>query len=167
MFFVTLTIFIPLSLLVAALEIPLQILLTFLVSQLNTMTYQKSSVNLNLCLFPAHCPYDFAVDFIPGATLPSSQLYQLSRSEKQAMEDYICDALATGLAHLLTRRCRVFHDIMVKNKNPRPPPLTFEPLYQGKVSQNWISATLIISCILEMGMNGKQLYTRLWATLNT
>uniref|UniRef100_A0A674MVG2 DUF4939 domain-containing protein n=1 Tax=Takifugu rubripes TaxID=31033 RepID=A0A674MVG2_TAKRU len=38
---------------------------------------------------PPHRPYDCAIDLLPGATLPSSRLYNLSRAEREAMENYI------------------------------------------------------------------------------
>ncbi|KAK7938999.1 hypothetical protein WMY93_002325 [Mugilogobius chulae] len=43
---------------------------------------------------PPHRPYDCAIDLLPGATLPSSRLYNLSRPEREAMEKYIKDSLA-------------------------------------------------------------------------
>ncbi|KAK7922262.1 hypothetical protein WMY93_009164 [Mugilogobius chulae] len=42
---------------------------------------------------PPHRPYDCAIDLLPGATLPSSRLYNLSRPEREAMERYIKDSL--------------------------------------------------------------------------
>ncbi|KAK7883132.1 hypothetical protein WMY93_029306 [Mugilogobius chulae] len=42
---------------------------------------------------PPHRPYDCAIDLLPGATLPSSRLYILSRPEREAMERYIKDSL--------------------------------------------------------------------------
>lgn len=36
-----------------------------------------------------HRPYDCAIDLLPGATLPSSRLYNLLRPETEAMEKYI------------------------------------------------------------------------------
>ncbi|KAK7918752.1 hypothetical protein WMY93_010036 [Mugilogobius chulae] len=45
---------------------------------------------------PPHRPYDCAIDLLPGATLPSSRLYNLSRPEREAMERYIKDSLTAG-----------------------------------------------------------------------
>uniref|UniRef100_A0A8P4GRA6 CCHC-type domain-containing protein n=1 Tax=Dicentrarchus labrax TaxID=13489 RepID=A0A8P4GRA6_DICLA len=46
---------------------------------------------------PPHRPYDCAIELLPGSTLPSSRLYNLSRPEREAMEKYIGDSLAAGL----------------------------------------------------------------------
>ncbi len=45
---------------------------------------------------PPHRPYDCAIDLVPGAPLPSSRLYNLSRPEREAMEEYISNSLAAG-----------------------------------------------------------------------
>lgn len=49
-----------------------------------------------LSLLP-HRPYDCAIDLRPGAPVPSSRLYKLSRPEHKAMESYVSDSLASGL----------------------------------------------------------------------
>lgn len=46
---------------------------------------------------PPHRPYDCAIDLLPGAPLPTSRLYNLSRPEREAIEKYINDSLAAGL----------------------------------------------------------------------
>lgn len=46
-------------------------------------------------MLPPHHPYDCAIELIPCATL--SRLYNLSRPEQQAMEEYIPDSLAPGI----------------------------------------------------------------------
>lgn len=46
---------------------------------------------------PPHRPYDCAIDLLPGATLPSGRLYNLTKSEHLAMESYIRDSLAAGI----------------------------------------------------------------------
>ena len=46
---------------------------------------------------PPHRPYDCAINLLPGAPLPSSCLYNLSRPERESMENYIQDSLAAGL----------------------------------------------------------------------
>uniref|UniRef100_A0A8C6KJR4 Gypsy retrotransposon integrase-like protein 1 n=1 Tax=Nothobranchius furzeri TaxID=105023 RepID=A0A8C6KJR4_NOTFU len=48
------------------------------------------------CL-PPHRPYDCAIDLLPGAPLPSSRLYNISRPEREAMETYIKESLSAGL----------------------------------------------------------------------
>ncbi|KAI3374916.1 hypothetical protein L3Q82_021052 [Scortum barcoo] len=50
---------------------------------------------------PPHRPYAGAIDLLYGSTLPSSKLYNPSKPEKEVVETYIVDSLATGppLAH--------------------------------------------------------------------
>uniref|UniRef100_A0A8P4GPN0 Gypsy retrotransposon integrase-like protein 1 n=1 Tax=Dicentrarchus labrax TaxID=13489 RepID=A0A8P4GPN0_DICLA len=103
---------------------------------------------------PPHRPYDCAIELLPGSTLPSSRLYNLSRPEHEAMEKYIGDSLAAGLIRpssspvgagffFVTKKdqslrpCidyRGLNDITIKNKYPLPliDP-AFEPLHKAKV----------------------------------
>uniref|UniRef100_A0A669C7S5 Reverse transcriptase domain-containing protein n=1 Tax=Oreochromis niloticus TaxID=8128 RepID=A0A669C7S5_ORENI len=89
---------------------------------------------------PPHRPYDCAIDLLPGAPLPTSRLYSLSRPERESMEEYITDALAAGIIRSSTsplaagfffvdkkdkslRPCidyRALNAITVKNKYPLP-----------------------------------------------
>ncbi|XP_035265328.1 uncharacterized protein LOC118223192 [Anguilla anguilla] len=46
---------------------------------------------------PPHRPYDCGIDLLPGAAIPSRRLFNLSRSERKAMETYIHDSLAAGI----------------------------------------------------------------------
>jgi len=46
---------------------------------------------------PPHRPYDCAIDLLPGAPLPSSRLFNLSRPERETMEKYIQESLAAGI----------------------------------------------------------------------
>lgn len=49
------------------------------------------------CSLPPHRPYDCAIDLLPGAPLPSSRLYNLSRPERESMERYIQESLTAGI----------------------------------------------------------------------
>ncbi len=46
---------------------------------------------------PPHRPYDCAIDLLPGKSPPKGKLYSHSDPEREAMEKYISDSLATGL----------------------------------------------------------------------
>lgn len=46
---------------------------------------------------PPHRQYDFAIDLIPGASYPTGRLYNLFRPEREAMERYMAESLATGI----------------------------------------------------------------------
>ncbi len=89
---------------------------------------------------PPHRPYDCAIDLLPGSTFPRSRLYNISRPERVAMEEYINNSLAAGIIHPSSsplgagfffmgkkdgtlRPCidfRGLNDITVKNKYPLP-----------------------------------------------
>ncbi|KAL0192333.1 hypothetical protein M9458_010629, partial [Cirrhinus mrigala] len=45
---------------------------------------------------PPHRPWDCAIDLLPGAQLPKGRVYPLSNPERQAMEEYVKEALAQG-----------------------------------------------------------------------
>ena len=44
---------------------------------------------------PPHRPYDCAIDLVPGESPPKGKLYSLSVPEREAMEKYISDSLAS------------------------------------------------------------------------
>ncbi len=46
---------------------------------------------------PPHCPYDCAIDLLPGTSPPKGKLYSLSAPEREAMEKYISDSLAAKI----------------------------------------------------------------------
>lgn len=102
---------------------------------------------------PPHRPYDCSIELFPGATLPTSRLYNLSHLERKAMEKYISDSLAAGIIRPSSspvgagfffvekkdktlRPCidyRGLNSITVKNKYPLPLITSaFDPL-QGAV----------------------------------
>ncbi|KAL0165801.1 hypothetical protein M9458_037645 [Cirrhinus mrigala] len=51
---------------------------------------------------PPHHPWDCAIDLLPSAMPPKSRIYPLSRTEEQAMEEYIDEALDSGFIRLST-----------------------------------------------------------------
>lgn len=100
---------------------------------------------------PPHCPYDCAIDLLPGTFPPKGRLYSLSGPEREAMETYINDSLAAGIVHPSSspagpgfffvkkkdkslRLCidyRGLNDITVKNRYPLPLMTTTFELLQG------------------------------------
>lgn len=84
-----------------------------------------------------HRPYDSSIDLLPGNPLPSSQLYNLLHSEREALEQYLTDSLAAGTIRFssplgagfffvakdkMLRPCIDFqglNDIAVKNEYPQ------------------------------------------------
>ncbi|XDV19520.1 hypothetical protein PO909_024978 [Leuciscus waleckii] len=48
---------------------------------------------------PPNRPWDCAIDLLPNAMPPKSKVYPLSRTESQAMEEYIEEALNSGFIH--------------------------------------------------------------------
>lgn len=103
---------------------------------------------------PPHRPYDCAIDLLPGATLPSSRLYNLSKPEQEAMERYIKDSLDAGIIRPSSspvgagfffvdkkdktlRPCidyRGLNQITIKNKYPLPLiNSAFQPLHSATI----------------------------------
>ena len=103
---------------------------------------------------PPHRPYDCAIDLLPGAPLPKGRLYNLSGPEKESMQTYISESLASGLIRPSSspvaagfffvskkdgglRPCidyRQLNDVTVKNRYPLPLlSSTFEPLANATV----------------------------------
>lgn len=103
---------------------------------------------------PPHRPYDCGIDLLPGASFPSSKLYNLSRPEREAMEAYISDSLAAGLIRPSSspmgagfffvdkkdktlRPCidyRGLNEITIKDKYPLPLlDSAFTPLHQATI----------------------------------
>uniref|UniRef100_A0AAQ4QYC0 Gypsy retrotransposon integrase-like protein 1 n=1 Tax=Gasterosteus aculeatus aculeatus TaxID=481459 RepID=A0AAQ4QYC0_GASAC len=89
---------------------------------------------------PPHRPYDCHIELLPGASLPKGRLYNISRPEREAMENYIRDSLAAGIIRPSSsplgagfffvkkkdgtlRPCidyRGLNNVSVKNKYPLP-----------------------------------------------
>uniref|UniRef100_A0A1A8FIG4 Gypsy retrotransposon integrase-like protein 1 n=1 Tax=Nothobranchius korthausae TaxID=1143690 RepID=A0A1A8FIG4_9TELE len=103
---------------------------------------------------PPHRPFDCGIDLLPGAPLPTSRLYCLSKPERECMEKYISESLAAGLIRPSTsplgagfffvpkkdgtlRPCidyRGLNNISVKNKYALPLlSSTFEPVQGSTV----------------------------------
>uniref|UniRef100_A0A3Q3GHN4 Gypsy retrotransposon integrase-like protein 1 n=1 Tax=Kryptolebias marmoratus TaxID=37003 RepID=A0A3Q3GHN4_KRYMA len=103
---------------------------------------------------PPHRPYDCAIDLLPGAPLPTSRLYNISRPERETMEKYIKESLAAGIIRPSSsplgagfffvgkkdgslRPCidyRGLNNITVKNKYPLPLlSSAFEPVHGATV----------------------------------
>jgi len=103
---------------------------------------------------PPHRPYDCPIDLLPGAPLPSSRLFNLSRPERKSMESYIHDSLAAGVIRPSSspvgagfffvskkdrslRPCidyRGLNAITIKNKYPLPLiNSAFEPLQEATI----------------------------------
>ena len=115
----------------------------------NAVFSKESALSL-----PPHRPYDCAIDLLPGAPLPKSRLYNLSNPEKETMQTYISESLASGIIRPSSspvaagfffvgkkdgglRPCidyRQLNDITVKNRYPLPlMSSTFEPLSKATV----------------------------------
>lgn len=98
---------------------------------------------------PLYQPYDCAIDLLPGATLPSGQLFNLSHLEREAMEKYINDYLTAGITHpssyslgtgffFMAKKDKSLHpclnSITVKNKYPLPLlSSAFKPLHRASI----------------------------------
>ncbi|KAL4007327.1 hypothetical protein ACER0C_001179 [Sarotherodon galilaeus] len=70
---------------------------------------------------PPHRPYDCGIDLHPGAPLPTSRLYSISRPERETMERYITDSLSAGLIRPSTSPLGAgFFFVQKKDKSLRP-----------------------------------------------
>lgn len=114
------------------------------------MNWEQSLVSSG-ALF--HCSYDCSIDFLPGASLHSSWLYNHSWPEQEGMEKCIRESLATGLicpsspvgrgVFFVQKNdgslqpctdCRALNDITSKNKYPLPLlDVAFGPLHKARI----------------------------------
>ena len=89
---------------------------------------------------PPHCPYDCAIDLLPGVLLPSTGLCNLSTPKRKSMEICVNKSLSTGLIRpslspfstgffLMGKRDGILHpcidyrglnDITLRNRYPLP-----------------------------------------------
>ncbi len=46
---------------------------------------------------PPHRPYDFSIDLLPGTMPPRGRLYSLSAPEREALEKYLTESLASEI----------------------------------------------------------------------
>ncbi|KAL0188270.1 hypothetical protein M9458_015369, partial [Cirrhinus mrigala] len=60
------------------------------------MAFQDVFSKQAATLLPPHRPWDCAISLLPGAQLPKRRVYPLSIPERQAMEEYISEALKQG-----------------------------------------------------------------------
>ena len=100
-------------------------------------------------VLPPHRPYDCGINLLPDAKLPTGRMYNISLPERESLEKYISEGLATGIIRPSTsplaagfffvkkkdgslRPCidyRQLNDITVKDKYPLPLiSSTFQPL---------------------------------------
>ena len=132
---------------------------------------------------PPHRPYDCSIDLLPGAPLPKGRLYNLSGPEKESMQSYISESLASGIIRPSSspvaagfffvgkkdgglRPCidyRQLNDITVKNRYPLPLlSSTFEPLSNATIFTK-LDLRNAYQSALEKGTSGKQRLTLIWA----
>ena len=58
---------------------------------------------------PPHQSYDYAIELIPGSTIPKGRLYSVSGPEREAMKDYIETSLKAGLIRPSCRHRFLLH----------------------------------------------------------
>ncbi len=115
------------------------------------MTWEQVFSKSRASSLPPHCPYDCAIDLLPGTSPPKGRLYSLSRPEREAMERYIHDSQVAGIIRPSSspagagfffvgkkdgslRPCidyRGLNDITVKNRYPLPLMSSAFKLLQG------------------------------------
>lgn len=73
------------------------------------LVFSKSTVT------PTPLSHDCGIDLLPGASLPTSRLYSVSKPERKAIERYITDSLASSIIRLSTSPLRTGFFFVEKN----------------------------------------------------
>ena len=69
---------------------------------------------------PPHRPYDYSVNLLPGASLKTRKLYNLSKPEEAAIETYIWESLAAGFIPPLSSPVNAGFFIRKEDKTLQP-----------------------------------------------
>ncbi|KAL0197996.1 hypothetical protein M9458_006536, partial [Cirrhinus mrigala] len=82
--------------------------------------YQDVFSKLAATQLPPHRPWDCAIDLLPGAQLPKGRISPLSIPERQAMENYITEALNQGFIRPSTSPATLSFFVGKKDGGLRP-----------------------------------------------
>ncbi|KAL0172892.1 hypothetical protein M9458_033203, partial [Cirrhinus mrigala] len=107
---------------------------------------------------PPHRPWDCAIDLLPGAQLPKGRVYPLSIPERQAMEEYISEALAQGFIQPSTSPAASSFFFVGKNDGGLRPCIDYRQL-NSQVIQQPYPLPLVPAALEEL--RGAQVFTKL------
>ncbi|KAL0146623.1 hypothetical protein M9458_057963 [Cirrhinus mrigala] len=109
-------------------------------------------------LLPPHRPWDCAIDLLPGAQLPKGRVYPLSIPERQAMEEYISEALAQGFIQPSTSPAASNFFFVGKKDGGLRPCIDYRQL-NSQVIQQPYPLPLVPAALEEL--RGAQVFTKL------
>ncbi|KAL0149885.1 hypothetical protein M9458_054816 [Cirrhinus mrigala] len=107
---------------------------------------------------PPHRPWDCAIDLLPGAQLPKGRVYPLSIPERQAMEEYISEALAQGYIQPSTSPAASSFFFVGKKDGGLRPCIDYRQL-NSQVIQQPYPLPLVPAALEEL--RGAQVFTKL------
>ncbi|KAI2646694.1 Retrotransposon-like protein 1 [Labeo rohita] len=107
---------------------------------------------------PPHGPWDCAIDLLPGAQLPKGRVYPLSIPERQAMEEYISEALAQGFIQPSTSPAASSFFFVGKKDGGLRPCIDYRQL-NSQVIQQPYPLPLVPAALEEL--RGAQVFTKL------
>lgn len=133
---------------------------------------------------PPHRPYNCTIDLQPGAPLPTSHFYNLSKPEREALKQNLSESLASGLVHPSSspvgagfffvkkkdgslRPCIDYHVLnQITSRNRYPLPLmdaAFAPLQRVRVFSKTCGSRTT-SFVSWRATNGRWRLILLWVT---
>ncbi|KAL0151004.1 hypothetical protein M9458_053517 [Cirrhinus mrigala] len=107
---------------------------------------------------PPHRPCECAIDFLPGAQLPKGKVYPLSIPERQAMEEYIEEALNQGFIRPSTLPAASSFFLVGKKDGGLRPCIDYRQL-NSQILQQPYPLPLVPAALKEL--HGAQVFTKL------
>ncbi|KAL0151693.1 hypothetical protein M9458_052992 [Cirrhinus mrigala] len=120
--------------------------------------YQDDFSKLAATHLPPHRPWDCAIDLLPGAQLPKGRIYPLSIPERQAMENYITEALNQGFIRPSTSPAASSFFFVGKKDGGLRPCIDYRQLSSQIVQQPY-PLPLVPAALEEL--RGSQVFTKL------
>ncbi|KAL0151373.1 hypothetical protein M9458_053367 [Cirrhinus mrigala] len=107
---------------------------------------------------PPHRPWDCAIELLPGAQLPKGRVYPLSIPERQAMEEFITEALSQGFIQPSTSPAASSFFFVGKKDGGLRPCIDYRQL-NSQIKQQPYPLPLVPAALEEL--RGAQVFTKL------
>ncbi|KAL0155106.1 hypothetical protein M9458_049369, partial [Cirrhinus mrigala] len=120
--------------------------------------YQDVFSKLAATQLPPHRPWDCTIDLLPGAQLPKGRIYPLSIPERQAMENYITEALNQGFIRPSTSLAASSFFFVGKKDGGLRPCIDYRHL-NSQIIQQPYPLPLVPAALEEL--RGSQVFTKL------